>query len=191
MDDMRSIMKEKTLTHHLKYQCSFLSLYQDDVLLENNKKSQRVVINHVGGACVLPLTTDGKMILTKQYRYPIKEISIEIPAGKKDFIGEEGLTCAKRELEEETGYQSDDIKLMYTFYPCVGYSDEKLDIFIARNCHLIDNPKPMDEDENIELLIINLNEAKDLLDNGIIKDGKTIIAIQYYMMMVAYEKTTY
>lgn len=183
-------MKEKTLTHQKKYECSFLTLYEDDVLLENNKVSQRVVINHVGGACVLPLTAEGKIILTKQYRYPIKEVSIEIPAGKKDDVHEEGLSCATRELEEETGYISHDIEPMYTFYPCVGYSDEKLDIFIAKNCLKIENPKPMDDDENIDLLILDMDEVQQLLKDGHIKDGKTIIAIQYYMMMVAYEKKT-
>lgn len=185
---MRYMMKEKTLTHVKKYQCSFLTLYEDDVLLDNHKVSQRVVINHVGGACVLPITKDKKIILTKQYRYSIQEISIEIPAGKKDFVNESGLFCAKRELEEETGYLSEEISLIYTFYPCVGYSDEKLDIFIANNCYPAINPKSMDEDEDIDVLILDLNEVETLLNDGMIKDGKTIIAIQYYMMMVAYEK---
>lgn len=174
-------MKETTLKQRKKYECSFLSLYEDEVLLANGKKGKRVVINHPGGACILPVLPDGRIILTKQYRYPIKQISIEIPAGKKDDINEDGLVCAKRELEEETGYASDQIDHMYTFYPCVGYSDEKLDIFMAKNCYRVLNPKPMDDDENIDLLIVDKKEIIKILNEKQIKDGKTIIALQYYL----------
>ena len=176
-------MKETMLKRVKKYECSFLTLYEDDVKLPNQKISKRVVIKHPGGACVLPLLPDGKIILTKQFRYPIEQVSIEIPAGKKDVVGEDSLACATRELEEETGYQSNHISHMFTLHPCVGYSDEKLDIFIAKDCYKIDQPKPMDEDETIELLIVDRNEAKKLLEEGSITDGKTIIAIQYYLMV--------
>ena len=175
-------MKETTLKHEKKYECSFLKLYEDDVLLNNGKVSKRVVVEHPGGACVLPILPDGKIILTKQYRYPIKEISVEIPAGKKDDISEDSLLCATRELEEETGYASKEIEHMYTFYPCVGYSDEKLDIFVAKNCYKVISPKPMDDDENIDLLIIEKHEVKQLMDEKKITDGKTIIALQYYLL---------
>lgn len=176
-------MKETTLKHEKKYECSFLSLYEDDVLLANGKNGKRVVIKHPGGACVLPILPDGRIILTKQYRYPIKQVSIEIPAGKKDAIDEDSLICAKRELEEETGYVSNHISHMYTFYPCVGYSDEKLDIFIAKDCYQIMHPKPMDEDENIDLLIVDKHEIKEMLSEKKIKDGKTIMALQYYLLV--------
>ncbi len=184
-------MKEKMLTRNKKYECSFLTLFEDHVLLPNESEGQRVVIKHVGGASVLPITKDHHIILTKQYRYPIQEISIEIPAGKKDFVEEDGLTCAKRELEEETGYQSEDFEHLFTFYPCVGYSDEKLDIYMAHNCYKVEHPKPMDDDEMIDLLIVTPQEAEDMIRKGIIKDGKTMIAIQSYLMKVAYEKKTY
>lgn len=176
-------MKETTMTHIKKYTCSFLTLYEDDVLLENKIQSKRIVIEHPGGACVLPITKDGKVILVKQYRYPIKQVCIEIPAGKKDTIGEDSLECAKRELEEETGYQSDYYEHIFTLHPCVGYSDEKLDIFLAKNCMKTNNPKPMDFDEHIELLFVNRDEIKGMLHDGLITDGKTIIALQYYLAM--------
>jgi ADP-ribose pyrophosphatase len=178
-------MNEKTKRSQLKYECSFLKLYEDEVELDNGKSSQRIVLKHPGGASVLPITHDGKIILTKQYRYPIASVSIEIPAGKKDYPNEDGLTCAKRELEEETGYMSSNWKLMFEFHPCVGYSDEKLDIYIALDCTKKHLPKAMDEDEHIDLMVIEPNDIKALLKSNIITDGKTIIALQYYMLHLA------
>lgn len=180
--DEEYIMSEKRLKSTLKYACSFLELYEDHVELSDHKTASRVVIKHVGGASVLPLTSDNKVILTTQYRYPINQLSIEIPAGKRDFIEEDGLSCAKRELEEETGYQSDHFEHYMTFFPCVGYSDEKLDIFIAKNCYRVINPRRMDEDENISIMILDKQEVKKLLHDGRITDGKTIIALQHYLV---------
>ncbi len=176
-------MKESTLKRSKMYECSFLTLYEDDVKLESGMKSKRVVIKHPGGACVLPITKDGKVILTKQFRYPINQVSIEIPAGKKDDALENSLTCAKRELEEETSYQSDHYEHIFTLHPCVGYSDEKLDIFLAIDCYKVEQPRPMDEDEDIDVMIVDRLEIKNLLKNGSITDGKTIIALQYYLAM--------
>ncbi len=175
-------MNEKTKRSQLKYECSFLKLYEDEVELKNGRTSQRIVLKHPGGASVLPMTQDGKIILTQQYRYPISHVSIEIPAGKKDHVHEDGLTCAKRELEEETGYISNEWELMFQFHPCVGYSDEKLDIFIAKNCTKKHMPKAMDEDEDIDLLLINPEDIPALLKSNVITDGKTLIALQYYML---------
>lgn len=184
-------MKETRLKRELKYRCSFLDLYEDDVSLPDGRVSRRVVIKHPGGASVLPMLPDGRIILTKQYRYPIERISIEIPAGKKDFIGEDGLTCAKRELEEETGYGSHQWKKMFDVDPCVGYSDERLHLFIAYDCYKIDQPKAMDDDEMIDLLIVNQEQIKKLLSDGSITDGKTIIALQHVLLHeVHHEKKT-
>lgn len=175
-------MREKRLKSILKYECSFLKLYEDHVLVKETRSAQRVVIKHVGGASVLPLTVDHKVILTTQYRYPINQLSIEIPAGKKDYPEEDGLACAKRELEEETGYQSDKIEHFMTFFPCVGYSDEKLDIFIARDCYIVSNPRPMDDDEDISLIFATKDDVKKMLIDKMITDGKTIIALQHFLV---------
>ncbi len=175
-------MNEKTISSQLKYECSFLKLYEDEVTLKHGKVSQRVVLEHPGGASVLPITESGQIILTKQFRYPIKSVSIEIPAGKKDHKHEDGLSCAMRELEEETGYVSSDWKLMFSFHPCVGYSDEKLDIYIAKHCTLKPSPKPMDDDEDIDLMMVDPADVEKLIESNVITDGKTIIALQYYML---------
>ena len=93
-------MKETTLTTIKVYECSFMSVYEDDVILPNQKTSQRVYIKHPGGAAMLATTKDDQIILIKQFRYPLEEIIYEIPAGKMDIDGEDFKTCAIRELEE-------------------------------------------------------------------------------------------
>jgi len=174
-------MIEKRVKRQKKYTCSFLTLFEDDVMLDNQKKAKRVVIEHPGGAAVLPLTHDYQVILTKQYRYPILAYTLEIPAGKKDDIQEDGLTCAKRELEEETSYMSMRFEHMYQLHACLGYSDELLDIFIAYDCTKLTHPRPADEDEHIEVMIYSKEEINRLLSQGMITDGKTLVALNYYL----------
>jgi ADP-ribose pyrophosphatase len=176
-------MKETRIHRELKYSCTFLELYEDKVKLHDGRISQRVVIKHPGGACVLPITPEGHVILTKQYRYPIERMSIEIPAGKKDVVGEDGLMCAMRELEEETGYGSKIWEKLYAVDPCVGYSDERLDLFVARACYKIEHPKDMDEDETIDVMIVDKYQIQNMLKDGSITDGKTIIALQHYLLV--------
>jgi len=175
-------MIEKTKSSKKIYEGNFLSIYEDEVFLPNGNTSQRVVLKHPGGASILPITKDKKIILTKQYRYPIQQISLEIPAGKKDHTKEDGLTCAIRELEEETGYQSSNFKKLFSFHPAVGFCDEVLDIFIAYDCEKIELPASPDEDEFIEIEYIEISQINDLLERGVITDGKTIIALQYYLL---------
>lgn len=177
-------MIEKTKSSKLIYKCSFLEFYEDQAILSNGRISDRVTIKHVGAAAILPLTADRKIILTKQFRYPVKEIMIEIPAGKLDHIHESTLECAKRELEEETGFVSNRFELMFGFHPCLGYSDEKIDIYIAYDCTKKVNPKPQDMDELVDVLIVDQEQVKTLLDQQLITDGKTIMALQYYLLHI-------
>lgn len=175
-------LEEKQLTHKLVYECFFMKLYEDKVLLPNNKTSKRIYVKHSSAAAVLPITKSGHVILVKQYRYPIRAESIEIPAGKKDALDELGLVCAKRELEEETGYVSNEFKKINDINSCVGYSNEVIELFIAKNCYKIDNPKAPDEDEFVEVIELTEREALNLIKDKKIKDAKTIIALQTYFM---------
>ncbi len=175
-------MKETTLNSKTVYSCPILDVLEDDVQLPDQNKAKRVVIKHNGGACVLPITKDKKIILTKQYRYPIKDISIEIPAGKKDYIGESGFDCVKRELEEETNYQSNNITHMYDSYNAIGYSNEMIEMFLATDCYEVENPLSPDEDEFIEVLFLAIDEVRELIKNHTIKDMKTILAFNTYLL---------
>jgi ADP-ribose pyrophosphatase len=173
-------MKETQLKRHLKFKTSFMSLYEDDVILEDGTKTTRVVVDHPGAAAVLPITSDGEIILLYQYRYPIGAITLEIPAGKKDTKEERFVDCAKRELEEETGYTSEDIELLMPIYNCVGYSNEKIEIFVAKNCQPLTIKKEKDFDEVFEMKIVTLDEALKLIASQEIVDVKTIVSILYY-----------
>ncbi|MBN2876468.1 MAG: NUDIX hydrolase [Bacilli bacterium] len=175
-------LEEKQLTHKLVYECFFLKMYEDEVLLPNEKRSSRIYIMHNSAAAVLPITKDGKIVLVKQYRYPIRSESIEIPAGKKDYLGEDGFGCAMRELEEETGYVSNQVERLMDIHSCVGYSNEMIEIFIAKDCIKKENPLPSDDDEFLELLELSLEEVKSKVQEGIITDAKTLVALQHYFL---------
>ena len=173
-------MKEKTLDSKQIFECSFMTLHEDHVETVSGLITERIYIKHPGASCILPLLDDLSIILTKQYRYPLQKVSIEIPAGQREKE-DTFLTCAMRELEEETGYKSDDYQFLYTIHPCVGYSNERLDLFIARNCTKVLNPKSQDEDEDVHTMIIAPNDVEKLLDSGEVTDSKTLVALNYYL----------
>lgn len=177
-------MKETTKSSKIVYECSFMKLYEDQVILDNQKSSQRVYIKHPGAAAILPITKDNKIILVNQYRYPIQKVNLEVPAGKKDDENEDSLECAHRELEEETGYITSNMEFFKRIYPCVGYSNEYVDLFIAKNCEKIKNPKAMDADENIECVFLSLDEVKHLIKTDQFGDAKTLILLQGYLLSV-------
>ena len=131
-------------------------------------------------AAVLPITKDGKLVLTKHYRYPVHKISIEIPAGKKDTKMETGLECVQREIEEETGYNSKDFRHIHNIHNCIAYSDEMIELFIAFDCELVENRLTPDDDEFIEPLVVTLEEAERLIKANEITDLKTLYTISYY-----------
>ncbi len=172
-------MKEKQLKRVIKYENAFLQVVEDDVLLPNNKATKRVVVKHIGAACVLPITKKHTVILTRQYRYAIEAESLEIPAGKKDTVNEDGLQCAKRELEEETGYTSSDFSKLTEIYTAIGFSDELVEIFVAKDCVVMASPPAQDADEFIETVEIPLDEAIRMVDDGEIRDAKTVVALLY------------
>ncbi|TVP84669.1 MAG: NUDIX hydrolase [Acholeplasmataceae bacterium] len=175
-------MIEKTKHSKEVYSCSFMALYEDEVILPNGKTSGRVYVKHPGAAAVLPIAKDGRFILIRQFRYPIRQVGIEIPAGKKDDSAERGLDCVKRELIEETGYQAGVIEPLMLIHNCLGYSDEHIEIFLARDCIPAEHPLQHDEDETIDVFLATPEEAYDLLISGAITDAKTIIALQHYFL---------
>ena len=119
-------------------------LFEDTVRLPNGKLATREVMRHPGAVAIVPLTGDGEVILVRQYRYPFAEALLEIPAGKLD-PGEEAESCARRELEEETGVEAAELIPLGVFYPSVAVLDEKIFLFLARG--LTQKNSHPDEDE--------------------------------------------
>lgn len=175
-------LEEQRRTHKLLYECFFMKLFEDEVLLPNGKISTRIYVEHDGAAAILPITKEGKIVLLKQYRYPVKQVLIEIPAGKKDDPNESGLECAKRELEEETGYVSSNYRHLCDVHNCVGYSSEKIEVFLAVDCVKTPTPKAADDDEFLEELILSREEVQVLLETNQITNATTLIALQKYFL---------
>lgn len=170
--------EEKTLKRTEIFKGQIFDVVVDDVVLPDGTKSKRELVFHNGAVCVLAITPDDKLLLVKQYRKAIEKISYEIPAGKLE-IGEQDdpKVAALRELEEETGYTGE-LELLYDFYSAIGFCNERLRLYVAHNLKKVENPRPMDDDEYIEVLFVTLEEALELIANGEICDAKTIIAIQ-------------
>jgi len=132
------------------------------------------IVHHPGGAGALPLFDDGSVMLVRQYRYPIKRLSLEIPAGRIEH-GQTPLETARRELEEEIGYKASKLDLISEFYPTPGYCEEKLFVYLATG--LTQTGQHLDFDEEIELVRMSLGDARALVNSGEIDDSKTIIAL--------------
>ena len=177
MSNHMKSLKEKTIYSENIYKGNLLDLRKDKVLLPNNKIGYREWINHPGAACCLPILEKDKIVLTRQYRYAIGEESIEIPAGKLDS-DETSEECAYRELKEETGYIVKELTLLTSFYPAIGFANEKIWIYLAQN--LEKDNSDTDDDEFVETLVVDIESALDMVYQGMIKDSKTIIALMWF-----------
>ena len=167
-------LKEETIKTKTIHKSSFLTLKSDKVLLPNGNTSTREWIKHPGAVCCIPILPDGKIGLIKQYRYAVKEEMIEIPAGKLDH-NEIPEKCALRELEEEIGYKANKLTLLANIHPAVGFSDEKMWLYLAED--LVKTKQSLDTDEFLEPIPTKLDDAVKMVWNGQITDVKTIIGI--------------
>ncbi|MHB8905461.1 MAG: NUDIX hydrolase [Melioribacteraceae bacterium] len=147
----------------------------------SGNKSFRQVALHPGGAVVLPLKSDGRIILVSQYRYPHNEVLLELPAGKLEK-GEDPLNCATRELTEETGYSSKKISKLGKIYTTPGFCDEILHIYLAEDLIPGDHAREEGE-EGMEVVELTLEEAEEKIRNGKIVDAKTICGIAYFKLL--------
>ncbi len=166
---------EKKIDGKSIYQGNILDLEVDRVLLASGNEASREVVRHKGAVVVLPLHEDRKIEFVRQYRYPMGEILLELPAGKLD-PGEEPLECAGRELAEETGWRPVEVHALGSFFTTPGFTDEVLHAFIATPLE----PAPdvaQDPDEAIENVTITVEEALNACGNGTIRDGKTIATL--------------
>jgi ADP-ribose pyrophosphatase len=167
--------EEKTLISEYIYKGRIISLRKDMVKLPNDHEATREVVEHPGGVCVVPLTDDGQLLFVRQFRYPYKEVLLELPAGKLDKIGEDPLECGKRELREETGSTAEKYTFLGEFYPSAGFSNEVLYLYLAQG--LDDGASQPDEDEFLETVRIPLDEAVRMVLDNEIADAKTQVGI--------------
>ena len=171
-----SDLKEDKISSTQIFSGKLIDLYLDKVRLPNGKKSTREWIDHPGAVCIVPILDNGDILLIRQFRYGPREEFIEIPAGKIDK-NEDPLKCGLRELEEETGYKSNKLTFLTNIHPAIGFSNEKMWMYLAEKLEL--SKKKLDEDEFLELLPTPLNQAIEWVFSGKITDVKTIIGIMW------------
>lgn len=148
---------------------------------DTGNRASRQVAHHPGGAVVVPLKSDGKIILISQYRYPHRKPVIEFPAGKLEHA-EDPLDCAKRELAEETGYTSNKISKLGKIFTTPGFCDEILHIYLAED--LIPGNHAREEgEEGMEILELTIDEIEKKIYNGEIVDAKTICGTHFLMSL--------
>jgi ADP-ribose pyrophosphatase len=180
--------EEKTLKSEKIFDGVLLHLVREEVLLPNGKTSVREMIRHPGAVAMIPFTSDGKMVMVRQFRKPLDRTVVEIPAGKLETSDAEPLLAAIRELEEETDYRAEKWSELTVFYPTPAYLDERITIYLAEGLTKVANSLPMDEDEFIEILELTYDEAKVLQESGEICDSKTIYAMLYWEMRLLRER---
>lgn len=162
-------MERKTV-----YEGRVLNLHLDRVRLPDGQEARREVVEHPGAAAIVALDEEGRVILVSQYRYTVGETLWEIPAGRIDR-GEDPLTCARRELEEETGYRAESWEEMATFYSSPGFTTEQMHVFLARGLSHVGARQ--EEDEFIRVKAVAVGEALAGVQEGRFRDAKTIVGL--------------
>ncbi|MCR8633877.1 NUDIX domain-containing protein [Paenibacillus radicis (ex Xue et al. 2023)] len=165
--------EETTVSSQSIFQGRMISLQVDTVKLPNGETATREIVRHPGAVAVLALTED-RMLVVEQYRKPLEKSQVEIPAGKLE-PGEDPMEAAKRELEEETGYRTDSLKHLCSFYTSPGFADEILHLYVAEQ--LEKGEVHLDEDEFLDCESITLEQAQQYIREQRISDAKTITAV--------------
>jgi ADP-ribose pyrophosphatase len=165
---------EKLVTSRTGYEGKLLTLKEDQVQLPDGRTAMREYVLHQGASMVVPLFEDFSLLFERQYRYPVGNHFLELPAGKVDR-GEAPLAAARRELVEETGYVAERWRHLATLYPSVGYSNERVDLFLAQG--LKHEGHPGEDGEFLECVRIPLDDALGLVMHGEITEAKTIVGI--------------
>lgn len=168
-------MNYRIVKSEIIYKGKVFNTKVDQIEYNSGNKAVREVAEHPGGAVVVPVTDEGKIVMVTQHRFPVNEVLLELPAGKLS-IGEDPFVCAVRELEEETGYKSDNVTKLGSIYTTPGYSTEKLWIYLAKD--LKPGNHHREEGEfGMEVFEFSLKEVEDKIYKGEIVDGKTICGI--------------
>ena len=167
-------LHEAALHSEQVFDGALLKVWRDRVRLPDGGVSVREYVRHPGAVVVVAQLADGALLFERQFRYPLRSAFIELPAGKIDS-GEDILDCARRELREETGYEAAEWRYVGVMHPCIGYSDERIEIFLAKGLSYLGHQR--DEGEFLELLTLTREEVEGAIHAGEITDGKSIVAL--------------
>lgn len=169
--------RKKAEIHHKRvaYKGRIFSFVTEDVTLPNDSRAEMAYVRHPGSTAIVPLLDDDTVIMERQYRHPVRDSIFEIPAGTMDS-GETALACARRELEEETGYIAEEFIELGKIHILPAYSDELIHLYLARGLSLTE--QNLDPDEIIKVVECPLDEALQMIETGRITDALTILALQ-------------
>ena len=171
-------LKERTVKVNYVYRGKIVNLRCDEAALPDGRPCKREMVEHPGGASVL-CVYEGKVALVRQFRYAYQEELLEIPAGKLEKE-EDPMLAAKRELEEETGLIASELKPLFTLYPTPGYTNEKIYIYEAFG--VTSGKQHLDEGEFLNVVFLPVEEVARMIERGEIRDAKTIVAVQSYLL---------
>jgi len=160
--------------HRVVYEGKVLSLHVDEVEEPEGARATREVVRHRGSVAALAITDDGRIVLVRQYRYPVDESVWELPAGRLD-AGEDPETAVQRELQEEIGQKAGRLEKIAFFYTTPGFCDEAMHVFRASG--LTASKLRGDDDERIEVRTFALEELRRMIASGEIREGKTLVAL--------------
>lgn len=166
------------IKRELVHKGRIIDYYQDTVVADNGMHVLYDFIGHKGAGAVVPVRDDGKIIMVRQHRNALDRATLEIPAGGRDGADEPTITCAARELEEETGFRSENLELLISIYTTVAFCNEKIDIYVARD--LIPSKQHLDEDECIDVEAYDIDELCQMIFEQKIQDSKTVAALMAY-----------
>jgi ADP-ribose pyrophosphatase len=182
--DQGDPLAEETLASRLAYEGVFLKVFEDRVRCPDGHIAPREYLRHPGAVMMIPLLNDGRLVLERQYRYPLRKSFIEFPAGKIDE-GESLLGCAQRELLEETGYRASEWTYLGDFHNAIGYCDEKIYVYLARGLAL--DAAGTDDGEVLEVFTATLEQLLDWIRDGTVTDVKTIVGAYWLQKHLAGE----
>ncbi len=170
-------LRENRVSSEDVYTGKFLKLKNDIVRLPDGGQTYREYLIHPGAIAIMPILNDGRILLERQFRYPVDTAMIEIPAGKLE-AGEDPLNCAKRELLEETGYTAQTWEFLGRIHPVISYSTEFIDIYLAKD--LTAGERSLDEGEFLDVFAASLEQMHEWIASGKITDVKTIISVYHW-----------
>lgn len=174
--------EEKTIKTKEIYDGKIISVQVDDVKLPDGKVGKREIVKHPGAVAIIAITDDDKIIFVHQYRKPLEKSILEIPAGRLEE-GEKPERTAVRELEEETGYTTDKLTFVTSFYTSPGFANEIIYIYMTTSLKKLTEVVSGDEDEFIEIKKLTLDEAVQYVKENKIQDAKTNYAVLYLQLL--------